>query len=101
MMELGSEKGASSWLSALPIEEHGFALYKGTFRDALCMRYNYQPTHLPSKCVCGKFFSVDHALSCPTGGQPTIRHNELRDFTAKATTEVCHDVCVEPSLQPL
>ena len=27
--ELGSEKGASSWLTALPIEELGFALHKG------------------------------------------------------------------------
>ena len=34
-----SEKGASSWLSALPIFEHGFALHKGAFRDALCLRY--------------------------------------------------------------
>jgi len=35
-----SEKGASSWLSTLPIAEHGFALLKGAFRDALCMRYD-------------------------------------------------------------
>ena len=28
-MELGSEKGASSWLSILPIDEYGFALHKG------------------------------------------------------------------------
>ena len=39
--------------------------------------------NLPSRCVCGKSFSVDHALNCPTGGFPTIRHNQLRDFTAK------------------
>ena len=32
-----SEKGASSWLSALPISEHiWFVLHKGAFRDALC-----------------------------------------------------------------
>ena len=100
-MELGSEKGASSWLSTLPIEDHGFALHKGAFHDAFCMRYNWQPTHLPSKCIYGKAFSTDHALSCPTGGLPTIRHNELRDFTANVMTEVCHDVCIEPSLQPI
>ena len=100
-MELGSEKGASSWLSVLPIEEHGFALHKGAFRDALCLRYNWQPANLPNDCVCGHSFSVDHALSCSTGGFPSIRHNELRDFTAKVMTEVCHDVCLEPTLQPL
>ena len=100
-MELGSEKSASSWLLALPIEDHGFALHKGAFRDAICLRYNWQPTRLPNKCICGRAFSVDHALSFPTGGLPTVRHNELRDFTAKVMTEVCHDVCLEPSLQPL
>ncbi len=29
------EKGASSWLTVLPIEEHGFFLNKGEFRDSL------------------------------------------------------------------
>ena len=100
-MELASEKGASSWLTALPITEHGFTLHKGAFRDALCLRYNWQPTHLPKSCVCGHSFTVDHALSCPTGGLPTVRHNELRDFTAQVMTEVCHNLCTEPPLQPL
>ena len=31
MISLLSEKGTSSWLSALPVEEHGFALHKGAF----------------------------------------------------------------------
>ncbi len=30
-MALASEKGASSWLTTLPIEEHGFTLHKGAF----------------------------------------------------------------------
>ena len=38
--ELASEKGASSWLAVLPIEEHGFHLNKGEFRDALHLRYD-------------------------------------------------------------
>ena len=40
-------------------------------------------------------------MNCPTGGYPTLRHNELRDFTADALLEVCSGVCVEPSLQTL
>ena len=35
------------------------------------------------------------------GGFPTIRHNEIRDLTANLMSEVCHDVCVEPGLQPV
>ena len=100
-MELGSEKGASSWLIALPIEELGFALHKGDFRDALCLRYGWQPSNLPSKCACGASFSVVHALCCSKSGFPTHRHNEIRDFTASVLTEVCHDVCTEPPLQEL
>ena len=45
--------------------------------------------------------SVEHALSCPKGGFPSIRHNEIRDFTAYVLSEVCSDVCVEPELQVL
>ena len=29
----------------------------------------------------------------------SIRHNELRDLTTSLLTEVCNDVCVEPTLQ--
>ena len=31
----------------------------------------------------------------------TIRHNELRDFIGSVVSEVCHDVEIEPLLQPL
>ena len=85
----------------MSVEEHGFALHKSAFRDAICLRYGWLPSGLPAHCVCGQGFSVNHAMNCPTGGYPTLRHNELRDFTAETLSEVCTDVCVEPSLQPL
>ena len=40
-------------------------------------------------------------MNCSSGGFPTLRHNELRDFTAATLSEVCHDVAIEPVLQPL
>ncbi len=100
-MDLAGEKGASSWLTSLPIEEFGFSLHKGAFQDALALRYDWQPSRCPSNCACGHKFTVDHALSCPKGGFPTIRHNEIRDLTANLLTEICHDVCIEPDLQPI
>ena len=96
---MSTEKGASSWLSTLPIEEHGFALHKGAFREALCLRYGWHPPHLPSHCTCSKQFTVEHALSCPRGGFPSICHNVIRDITADLLSEVC--VGTEPSLQPV
>ena len=100
-MLLASERGASNWLTTLPIEEFGFTLHKGAFHDALALRYDWKPNRTPSKCPCGSSFSVEHALSCPKGGFPIIRHNEIRDLTANLLTEVCHEVSVEPDLQPI
>ena len=34
-IDLSQEKGASSWLTALPIDKHGFTVHKSAFRDAL------------------------------------------------------------------
>ena len=59
-MALDSEQGASSWLSVLPISDHGFALHKGAFHDAMCLRYNWQPSNLPLTCLTGGFPSVRH-----------------------------------------
>ena len=51
--------------------------------------------------MCGKHLTIEHALSCPCGGFPSIRHNELRDLTAQFLTETCRNVGIEPTLQPL
>ncbi len=87
-MTLAQEKGASSWLTSLPIEEYSFALHKGAFHDALALRYNWQPIRTPLLCGCGAKFSVEHILSCPKDGFPSLRHNEIRDLTANLLTEV-------------
>ena len=94
-MDLCQEKGASSWLTVLPIEEYGFTLHKTAFRDALAQVWLVTCQHTTS-CACGAAFSVEHALSCPKGGFPSIRHNEIRDYTAYVLSEVS----VEPHLQP-
>ena len=100
-MDQASERGASSWLTAIPIAEYGFTLHKQAFRDALCIRYGRRPARLPSHCPCGVAFSVSHALSCPKGALPSIRHDRIRDITAELLTEVCPNVAIEPTLQPL
>ena len=67
-----SECDTSVWLSALPIESHGFWLHKGNSRDSLSLRYGWPLQHLASKCVCDETLSVDHALSCPLRGFPIL-----------------------------
>ena len=96
-----SEKGSSSWLTALPLKEHGFWLSKQDFRDAVALRYSWQLENTPLTCVCGKDFSADHAMTCTFGGFPTIRHNEVRDIVGTLLSEVCNNVAMEPKLKPL
>ena len=100
-VDLAKVKGASTWLTVLPLTEHGFRLHKSAFHDAMALQYGWIPSHLLSKCECGKTFSVEHALSCSKGDFPTLKHNEIRDITASLLTEVCSEVCVEPNLQPV
>ena len=85
-MEQASEKGASAWLTSIPMSKHGFNLHKQAFRDALCLRFGWTPTRLATYCPCDQPFSVNHAFSCPKGAMPS---------------EVCPNVCVEPTLQSL
>ena len=77
MLELASEKGASSWLTALPIKEFGYLLNKQQFTDALCLRYNLTLKDCPKVCACGADNSVSHALICKLGGYVSMRHNWL------------------------
>ena len=100
MIEVAAEKGASSWLTTLPIEEHGFYLSKTAFWDAIHLKYGLKPERLPDKCVCGVQLSVEHALTCRRGGFTFVRHNEIRDMTTNLLSEVCHGVKMEPDLQP-
>ncbi len=75
--------------SVLPIDEYGFSLHKGAFGDALSLRYAWHIPHQPESCAnCGKSFDVNHAMICPKGGFPIIRHNEVRDITADLLTEI-------------
>ena len=98
---LAEQKGSSSWLSTIPVEENGFALHKGTFRDTLAMRYGWRPTGMPSLCACSKANEVERTLSCCKGGHVIRQHNEIRDVTASLLGEVTQNVEIEPSLQPL
>ena len=101
LFDITNEKGSSTWLSVVPLKSHGYHLHKGAFRDALCLRYGWDPPHLPDSCTCEALFSIDHALNCPCGGFPSLHHNELRDITASLMREVCKNVTIEPVLQPL
>ena len=41
VIDLAAEKGASCWLTSLPLKAYGFVLNKQHFHDSICLRYNY------------------------------------------------------------
>ena len=76
-------KGASSWLNAIPLKDQGLTLNKQEFRDSLRLRYNLPLQNLSSTCACGEPFNVSHALSCKKkggGGVVAQRHDGVRNL---------------------
>ena len=74
------DKGASSWLNAMPLADKGLALNKQEFRDSLRLRYDLPLVDLPSHCICGDKFTVSHALSGKKGGFVAQRHDGVRNL---------------------
>ena len=100
-VDLATQKGASSWLTVLPIRDMNFDLNKTEFRDAVKLRYGWDVPDMPPVCVCGDHFNVDHAMICKRGGFVIQRHNELRDLEAEMLRMVCNGVETEPILQDI
>src|SRR4029079_2508655 len=86
-LKVAREKGASSWVTALPLFDHETVLSKGEFIDAVYIRYGWSLPDMTLTCACGSPFDVQHALDCMIGGYRTIQHNEVRDVMAKLLKE--------------
>ena len=95
------DKGASSWLTAVPLVDQGLMQNKQEFRDSLRLRYSVPLSDLPSKCVCAEKNTVCLALSCKKGGFVAQRHDGVRNLLTSFLGKVCTNVEVEPQLQPL
>ena len=62
-IELVEEKGASLWLTAIPLREYGFNLHKSAFRDAIALSYGWTPADLPNiLCMWLPFLSRARSL---------------------------------------
>ena len=99
--DLAQMKGASAWLTSLPLKSEGYVLNKREFFDSIYLRYRWDLKRLPTNCACSQKFSMDHALQCPTGGYVIKRHNKIRDIVARLLNDITYGVHTEPMLQPL
>ena len=100
-MSYARKKGASALITAKPVDAHGFHLAKNDFRDAILLRYGWPLPEMPSTCVCGQAFSIDHSQTCSVGGFVHMRHDNVRDMIADHMKEAYRDVQVEPPLTAL
>ena len=89
------DKGASTWLTAVPLVDHGLVLNEQEFRDSLRLKYNMPLSGLLSKCVCGGKVC---RLPCPVVAQG---HDGVRSLLTSLVGKVCTNVESEPQLQPL
>ena len=67
-VDLACEKGASNWLTVIPLKDMDFDLNKREFRDTVRLRYDWPIPDNPSVCVYGSLFTLDHAMICQRGG---------------------------------
>lgn len=81
-LQLNTQKGCSSWLTALPLERYHFTLTRPEWHDAMALRYLLPPPALPAACACGQPNSVTHAQCCHLGGYLGLRHDAVRDSIA-------------------
>ena len=96
-----SAKCSLLWLTALPIQEQGFICKNKNFKMHYDWGMGEKLSRVPSHCICGALFSMDHAMICHHDGLTFIHHNELGNLTASWLHEVYHDMACEPPLQLL
>ena len=104
-MDLAAVRGASSWLTTLPLNEHGFALHKSAFQDVLALRYGWPPLRSLSFCACHVTFS-DLSLR---GAYPLydIMRSEtllllcLRKFAPKCVLNLNYNLLITLRISPL
>ena len=75
-----------------------FTLHKGAFCDALALRYGWQPLYAVPTDQISQWITPSPVLKVVF---PSIRHNQVRDLTTKLLTDLCHDLSIEPHLQPI
>ena len=79
--ENAMDKKTHYFLTLPPSEAQGTYLAPEAFRDGVCTRYGRDPVSIPARCACREQppLTLEHALTCATGGNVIGRHNMLRD----------------------
>lgn len=73
-----SEKGASSWLTSIPLAKYDFSLHEQAFRYALCLIFGWTPTRLPSRVTVR--VENQSLLTTPSAAPKEPCHPSARGF---------------------
>ena len=92
------EKGASIWMSTLPLKDEGYCLNKQEFWDLVKLRYGWPLSRLPTQCICRAQYDMQHSLSCKRIGFITFKRNHIRNLNAELLSQVTKNVKIEPVL---
>ena len=77
------QKSTHYFLVSKPTESHGSYLSPDEFRDAIAIRYGFNPSRVNPTCPqCNGENDLAHALTCKYGGNRVGRHNIVRDEVA-------------------
>ena len=79
--ENAMDKKTHYFLTLPPSEAQGTYLTPEEFHDGISIRYGRDPVGIPALCTCQHQcpLTLEHALTCATGGNIIGRHNMLRD----------------------
>lgn len=93
-------RGVSQWLTMVPLAADDYDLSSTQFRDALSIRYGWEPQNLPASCDgCNEAFNLNHALNCKRGGQVKRGHDNVRDACGHLAGLAWGRVAAEPILR--
>ena len=101
LVDISTPTGVSNWLTVVPITKFDFELSKQELWDSIRLWYGWKISNLSTSCPWGSRFNIQYNISCKKGDFITIRRNDLRDWTANITSEVCKNTEIEPKLTPL
>ena len=65
------------------------------------LRYGWPLSRLPTQCICGAQYDVQHALFSKRGSFITLRYNHIRNVFAEVLSQITKDMKIEPVLQSL
>ena len=100
------QTGCNDRLNNIPIEEFKYKLNKQQFLDVVQLKYQLPIPNLSPQCPSGERSSgercdTQNAMLSKKEGFVTLRHNKLRDILSALSEQVCHDVVIQPILQPV